>query len=52
MAQPAFNFTHDMFPRVKVLYAYQYEDDHKEQIHMEEGEIFYLLNQESNEPNN
>ncbi|XP_052246078.1 rho GTPase-activating protein 12-like isoform X3 [Dreissena polymorpha] len=49
MAGPALNFTHDKFPRVKVLYAYQYEDDHKEQIHMEEGEIFYLLNSDSKE---
>lgn len=50
MATPAANFTADNFPRVKVLYDYDYQDDMAEKrVWMEVGEVFYLLNSDQEE---
>jgi hypothetical protein len=48
MAAPVANFTADNYARVKVLYDYDYEDDHdNKKIVMREDEIFYLLNSDA-----
>ncbi|KAL4222273.1 Rho GTPase-activating protein 27 [Mactra antiquata] len=44
------NFTADNYPRVKVLYNYDYEDElDKTRVWMKEDEIFYLLNSDGGE---
>lgn len=44
------NFTSDKFPRVKVLYDYDYTDEiDNSQVYMRVDEIFYLLNNDEEE---
>ena len=44
METGAQNFTHDKFPRVKVLYDYTYTDDEDHEIVMRTDEVYFLMN--------